>query len=67
MILATKYLVRINSQEDFSFDSVLEMKEFLGHISSAAAGTSTRVYKVVFTLNTSTHYISKTETELTSW
>lgn len=67
MVISTKYLVRINAQADFYFNSVLEMKEFLGHINSAVASTPIRVYKVVFTLDTSTHYVSKVETELTAW
>ena len=68
MILAVKYLVRINTSGEFQFESLLEVKDFLRHINAAIASNAPiRVYKVSYELNTSTHYVSKTETELTQW
>lgn len=68
MIIATKYLVRINTEAEFQYDSLLEVKQFLKHINKAIASNAPiRLYKVVYTLNTSTHYVSKVETELTQW
>ena len=68
MLLAIKYLVRINTNGEFQFDTLLEVKEFLRHINSAIASNAPiRVYKAVYELNTTTHYVSKTETELTQW
>ena len=69
MVISTKYRVSFpTSQIDFLFDSLLEVKDFLKNVSSVNSGaTSIRIYKAVFTLNTSTHYVSKTETELTAW
>ena len=68
MNLAVKYLVRINTNGEFQFDTLLEVKDFLRHINSAIASNAPiRVYKVIYTLNTSTHYVSKIETELTEW
>lgn len=68
MIIATKYLVRINTEAEFQYESLLEVKEFLRHINKAIASSAPiRLYKVVYTLDTSTHYVSKTETELTQF
>lgn len=69
MIISTKYRVSFTaSQLDFLFNSLLEAKDFLKNVSSVNSGiTAIRIYKVVFTLDTSTHYVSKVETEVTSW
>ena len=69
MILAIKYLFRVkNTEIEFQYDSILEVKEFLRHINKAIMSSAQiSVYKVVYTLNTSTYYVSKTETELTEW
>lgn len=67
MVLAEKYLVRINTEAEFQFDYFLQVKEFLRHIDKAVASNPIRVYKVVFTLNTTTHYVTKTEVEITEW
>ena len=70
MIISTKYRVTMLYLSDgsisFDFNSILELKQFLKNISDDSS-INIRVYKVVVNLNTSTHAVTFTTTELTQW
>jgi len=70
MIISTKYRIRFQNGSSataiLEFDSLLKLKVVLSKI-SAAPNMSVRVYKVVATLNTTTHVVSFAETELTQF
>lgn len=69
MIVSTTFFLTIASGGNVSqwnFNSILEVKEFLKHVDSWT-GLTIRVYKKVATLNTSTHVVTVTPTELTEW
>ena len=68
MVLATKYSVVLmysSAGVTFQFDSILEVKDFLNHLTSDAQ-MLVHIYKLVYTLDTTTHLVSITTTELTS-
>ena len=69
MVLSTKYQVVLSysgATSSFLFDSMLKVKEFLSHL-SANLQLLIRVYQNVYKLNTTTHLLEITTTELTSW
>ena len=68
MVIAKRYLVTLVYQSDasidFSFNSILEVKQFLKNIIDDTS-INIRVYQVLANLNTSTHAVTFTQTELT--
>lgn len=69
MIISTKYRIRFESSSNYiamEFGSLLEAKVALSKI-SAVSSVLVRVYKVVATLDTTTHVVSFAETELTEF
>lgn len=69
MVIAKRYLVTLTYQSDasidFSFNSILEVKQFLKNIIDDTS-INIRVYQVLVNLNTTTHAVTFTQTELTS-
>lgn len=70
MVIAKRYLVTLAYQGDasidFSFNSILEVKQFLKNVIDDN-NISIRVYQVLVNLNTTTHAVTFTQAELTEW
>ena len=71
MVIATKYRVVFLytggvASVAFDFNSTLEIKQFLRSITDDN-NVSIRVYRINANLNTSTHAVTFTQTELTEW
>ena len=70
MVIAKRYLVTLVYQSDasidFSFNSILEVKQFLKNVIDDTS-INIRVYQVLANLNTTTHAVTFTQTELTEW
>lgn len=68
MVIAKRYLVTLVYQSDasidFSFNSILEVKQFLKNVIDDTS-INIRVYQVIANLNTTTHAVTFTQTELT--
>lgn len=70
MVIAKRYTVTLvyqgDASIDFSFNSILEVKQFLKNIIDDT-NINIRVYQVLANLNTTTHAVTFTQTELTEW
>ena len=68
MVIAKRYLVTLvypnDASIDFTFDSTLEVKNFLKNVIDDT-NINIRVYQIIANLNTTTHAVTFTQTELT--